>query len=267
MTTKQCIDCKEIKDVSMFGHSGKGGRYVNTRCRICMQKWNALPKSERDHLTSLYKEEYRTRVEKVCPTCKESKTRDGFYKRAGSVDGMSVECRVCDDRRGKNRRKKLKTEEKQHITHQVCSHCGIDKDIHCYTHSSQIKTGYSTFCRDCASKKFNNYASTNENRIKILLQRIRSKCNKENIPFDLDITDIVIPDVCPVFGIPLRFGGTRGYYSTATEGSPSVDRIDSTGGYVKGNIVIVSWRANRIKGNATAEELRLLADFYNKEVK
>ena len=58
------------------------------------------------------------------------------------------------------------------------------------------------------------------------------------------------------------FGGTRGYYSNATEGSPSVDRIDPNGGYVRGNIVVVSWRANRLKGNAMVNELRAIADFY-----
>jgi hypothetical protein len=35
--------------------------------------------------------------------------------------------------------------------------------------------------------------------------------------------------------------------------------ISSSGGYVRGNVIIVSWRANRIKGNATVDELQLLA--------
>lgn len=262
MTTKQCIDCKEEKDISLFGHTGKRNAYVNNRCRICMKTWNALPKSERDRLTTLRREEYRTRIEKTCPTCKETKPRDGFYNKAGAADGMSAECRSCDDRRGKARRKSLKTEEKKLLTHQVCRMCNTDKPIDQFGHNSGIKSGYNTHCKPCEKIKWDRYVSSNDNRILILLQRIRTKCNKENIEFDLVVDDIVIPAVCPVLGIPLRFGGTRGYYSNATEGSPSVDRIDPNGGYVKDNIVIVSWRANRLKGNAMIEELRKIADFY-----
>lgn len=262
METKICITCGEHQPLSQFGCEGPRGAYRRNTCRQCVKKWNALPKEERDRLKQAQDEAYRTRIEKVCPSCRELKPRDGFFKNKNAKDGMSSECRVCDNIRSKARRKKLKTIEKADIDHQICSRCGQDKLIHHYTHSSQTKTGYSSFCRDCASVKFNEYASSNENRIKMLLQRIRTKCNKENIPYDLTTEDIVIPEKCPVLGIPLVFGGTRGYHSNATEGSPSVDRIDPNGGYVRGNIVIVSWRANRLKGNAMISELRAIADFY-----
>jgi hypothetical protein len=41
-------------------------------------------------------------------------------------------------------------------------------------------------------------------------------------------------------------------------GTPSLDRIDSSLGYVKGNVWVISWRANHIKTDATLDELRLL---------
>jgi len=56
-----------------------------------------------------------------------------------------------------------------------------------------------------------------------------------------------------VLGIPLKFGG-KDY-------APSMDKIIPALGYVKGNIQIISMRANRIKSNATTEELRLVADY------
>jgi hypothetical protein len=40
----------------------------------------------------------------------------------------------------------------------------------------------------------------------------------------------------------------------------SLDRIDSSKGYIKGNVWVISLRANRIKNDSTPQELRLIAD-------
>lgn len=42
--------------------------------------------------------------------------------------------------------------------------------------------------------------------------------------------------------------------------SYSLDRIDSSKGYIKGNVWVISLRANRIKNDSTPDELRLIAD-------
>ena len=47
----------------------------------------------------------------------------------------------------------------------------------------------------------------------------------------------------------------------------SIDRIDPKKGYVKDNIIVVSMRDNRIKTNATVDEIRKVADFYEKLLK
>jgi len=49
--------------------------------------------------------------------------------------------------------------------------------------------------------------------------------------------------------------------------TPSIDRIDPKKGYVKDNIIVVSMRANRIKNDATVDEIRKVADFYEKLLK
>ncbi len=63
-----------------------------------------------------------------------------------------------------------------------------------------------------------------------------------------------VPLVCPVLGVHLNYGekGKR------ASDSPSIDRIDSTRGYVHGNVRIISWRANDLKKNATVEELEAI---------
>ena len=69
-------------------------------------------------------------------------------------------------------------------------------------------------------------------------------------------------DTCPYLEVPMRR-----YFVTAGNGrggpqpkddSISLDRIDSSRGYVPGNIIVCSWRANNLLSNATANEMALL---------
>jgi hypothetical protein len=82
-------------------------------------------------------------------------------------------------------------------------------------------------------------------------------CKNTDIPFDLKPGDIVVPENCPVLGIPLFQGDGKRSWN-----SPSIDRIIPEKGYVKGNVIVVSWRVNRIKCDATIEELRTISNFY-----
>lgn len=89
-----------------------------------------------------------------------------------------------------------------------------------------------------------------------LLLSVKTRAKKRGIAFDLNESDLIIPDVCPILGIPLiREVGER------TDAYPSVDRIDSSKGYTKDNILVMSWRANCLKRDATLEELILLGKF------
>lgn len=88
--------------------------------------------------------------------------------------------------------------------------------------------------------------------------RHRAKCR--GIPFDLVIADISIPLLCPVLGIPLSKVGEK-----PGDSSPSLDRIDNSKGYVRGNVVVVSWRANRLKSDGSPSELARIAEFYRIE--
>lgn len=76
------------------------------------------------------------------------------------------------------------------------------------------------------------------------------------LKFNLALEDIVIPKVCPVFGV--TFNKAKKWRST------SVDRIDNNKGYVKGNIQIISGLANVMKNQATPAELLRFAEWINK---
>lgn len=79
--------------------------------------------------------------------------------------------------------------------------------------------------------------------------------------FDLVLEELVIPETCPLLGIPIH-KGENGY----CDNSPTLDRINPKGGYTKDNVWIVSMRANRIKDNATLDELSLITDNLRKRL-
>ena len=72
---------------------------------------------------------------------------------------------------------------------------------------------------------------------------------------------IDIPDKCPILGITLNYDGSGTMGFTRGDDSPSIDKIDPNGEYVKGNIHIISWRANRIKNDGTWEELLAIGEY------
>ncbi len=98
-----------------------------------------------------------------------------------------------------------------------------------------------------------------------VLMQIRARANTRGIPCDLEVGDIQIPECCPVFGMPLvRPGSSR---KGTRDAAPSVDRLDPTKGYVKGNVAVISLKANRLKNNATAEELEKIAAWMRSQAK
>ena len=107
---------------------------------------------------------------------------------------------------------------------------------------------------------FKNYAREHfkNNPDLYLYWSVKGRANRAGLPFDLEKGDIVIPTHCPVLGIPL-FRNTGGKRPTAN--SPSVDRIIPELGYVKGNIQVISQRANVMKNDASPDELRKFAEW------
>lgn len=97
--------------------------------------------------------------------------------------------------------------------------------------------------------------------VNVLYNRLKSSAKKRGIPFSLEKIDLFylsFPITCPILGMPLKFN--RGKQEA---NSYSFDRIDSNKGYEIDNIVVVSWQANRLKNNATLEELEKIAEFYS----
>jgi hypothetical protein len=98
------------------------------------------------------------------------------------------------------------------------------------------------------------------NYLKYALIRIKSRCKKENVEFNITEEDLVLPTHCPIFGMELEAAVGRG----AKDNSYSLDRVNPQGGYVKGNVVIVSNKANRMKNNGSLDDLKKLVEYYER---
>lgn len=180
----------------------------------------------------------------------------------------------------------------------VCSKCGSEKNISDF-YFRKDRNGYVSTCNSCRNsligerrkaakreylKKYYNenkqvilknmreYAENNKQNISIrkrdwyinnlrhmMWKNAKRRAKDKGIDFSIKEEDIVITDVCPVLGIPLIVGVVR------NDNSPTLDRIDNTKGYIVGNIRVISWRANRIKGDATSKEISLVLEYMKRE--
>jgi len=92
------------------------------------------------------------------------------------------------------------------------------------------------------------------------LYRIRHRAKKLQVPCDLTIDDLELPEKCPILGIPMQFNTV-----SPDENSYSLDRIDNTKGYTKSNVQIISHLANMLKSKATLEQLEKLGEWATKQ--
>lgn len=86
----------------------------------------------------------------------------------------------------------------------------------------------------------------------------KTRAKKQGVPFDIAVTDIVIPSHCPFLGIPIVRA-----IKVLNDASPTLDRREGAKGYVKGNIRVISYKANRTKSNFTFEEMKLMVANWN----
>lgn len=131
-----------------------------------------------------------------------------------------------------------------------CATCKTYKEYSFFHRHSSCPNGYNTVCKDCrkgASKRQYCNISTE----KLLYGRAKSRAARQSVPFDIELSDIKIPDKCPILGIE--------FSKRDVDAAPSLDKIIPDKGYVKGNIQVISNKANRMKSNASIEELKLFS--------
>lgn len=168
----------------------------------------------------------------------------------------------------------------------ICKKCNTIKPLEDFHKSNYSKDGRRAQCIPCIKKKQatpewqkwkRDYRANNLPRCRKLSQEAGERRRRERPMHALliaakqrsrlkgwectlkveDLGDL--PEVCPVFGIKLEPQVGR-----ATDNSPSIDRIDNTRPYEKGNIAIISQKANLLKGNGTIEDFERLIQYMKK---
>ena len=159
----------------------------------------------------------------------------------------------------------------------VCSTCKEHKPLREYGYRSKSKDGLMYECRSCIKEYDDNRC-----RFKKWFISKKSDARKKNIDFTIepiDIPEVKIretitidrmnrkhkswegveyPKVCPVLGIELDWGVS----GKQQPNSPSLDRIDPTKGYIPGNVMIMSTLANKMKSDATPEQLKQFSRYH-----
>jgi hypothetical protein len=170
---------------------------------------------------------------KKCSRCKTQKSREEFHKSNITNDKLQAFCKICNSeattverRQFYNERRKVRRQNTEYRQRE------LDKG-----REHRIKY-----------------------REKYLLRSAKFRHQQQNIPFNLTLEDIVIPEYCPILKVPL----TRDTMRKKDWNAPSIDKIIPELGYVKGNIMIISLKANLMKNNASKEELLNFAEFFLK---
>jgi hypothetical protein len=199
---------------------------------------------------------------KECIKCGISKQLTEFYKSAKSKDGVHSYCQECHRAIGRDygRENKDKRRERYLNDRENPEFQQKKKEYDAKRHAELMAA---------RAAKQRAWALANPEKISeigrktrakkqllYIYRNIRKRAKARGMEFDIDYADIIVPDVCPIFGKPLLMNATIDDYDFA----PSVDRIDSTKGYVKGNVQVISRLANCMKWTATREQLLTFAE-------
>jgi hypothetical protein len=144
-----------------------------------------------------------------------------------------------------------------------CSSCQEELPVAMFHRNITQKDGLRTNCKKCSTNEKRIYDKANPIKVQTahMICGARKRAKKKNLEFNINseyIRSLVVSH-CPVFGIPLEWSCHRGEHGNKPlENSPSLDRIDPTKGYIKGNVWIISNKANTTKSNSTHEELKLV---------
>lgn len=247
--TKTCTKCALVRPSSAFSkrEMRSGAISIGRVCSLCKGAATvaalALKKAAAPEFAV-------TSGTKVCRVCHETLPLIKFQHRLG-VEGNDLyngACNPCTRGPGVRARKKA-AEEATGL--RICASCKTSQPLSKFNLGA-TRPIYCAACRKSRSsenwtKQKPAYAKRDP-RIR-MLSGAKARAAKVGVPFGIVISDLFVPEFCPVLGVKLEYGH-KGFMHN----SPTIDRLVPSEGYVRGNIAVISGRANRLKNDGTAEE-------------
>ena len=133
-----------------------------------------------------------------------------------------------------------------------CNHCGEVLELGVNFTEGQVKN--------------HNYSCVTCRRAQSMVSRSKSRAKNAGLEHDITIDDIIIPKLCPLLDIELESIRFTDRNNTVSDATPTLDRIDNTKGYIKGNVWVVSMLANRIMTSATPEQVIQVGKRFKKKL-
>lgn len=184
-----------------------------------------------------------------CTACLEVKPCLEFYGKS--------KCKTCTRNKIKSKRHLEDLELKQK-GQKRCRHCEQVFSLEKFRKNYAIcKICFKSVRQEKYQKTINLWAKDHyeKNYLKRMWYGAKARAKRENLPFEIEVSDLIIPEFCPILGIKLEIRGEN------RESSPSIDRIINKGGYTKDNIKIISSRANRLKSDASILEAQKILSY------
>jgi hypothetical protein len=163
------------------------------------------------------------------------------------------------------------TQAHEHQKGKVCKKCKEYKSLSEFNKDKVNKDGFRYECKACAAIYHSNTC-----RFKRWFGSKRARCKAAGTEFTIEPTDIPgvkirkyknyqnrwsweaikYPKVCSVFSVELDWDA-----HICNNNSPSLDRVNPTKGYVPGNVMLISNKANRMKQNMYLKELKIFEEY------
>jgi hypothetical protein len=283
---KYCNACKCKKELSEFSKSTKsrsGYAYVCKRCFSIHEMFQKAKKrrEQEGHTLDFTLEDIKGLVVETCPVFGvplqyggddfnpvSSATIDAMNHSMGHVKGnlriISAKANTVKNNSTPEEMKKLFTcmqgwtppsveeiSKKERSRHTIkdgkkaCSACQLEFPIESFPKDVSSRTGHSTRCTRCSA-------------VRAMLQNAKTRALKKNVPFEIDFEYLfqIAPVCCPILGMTLQYGNGK-----TCDISASLDRFDPAKGYVKGNVWVICHKANRMKSDATIDDIASVCNY------
>ena len=187
---------------------------------------------------------------KKCSSCQVTLSLDKFYKDSSRRDGLTNKCKRCSYARSVKYVEKnpeiIKAEKQRY-----------------YARNAEKLRKYYSDNRERILATAKESRTGKEGYIRTMLNSAKARAKRKGWDFDLELNALlgIAGDCCPVDGLPFDWDRQLEIDNALPLTVPSLDRIDSSRGYTKDNVMIIGDKWNRWKSNMGLDDLEQLIQY------